>query len=204
MKIASHHKAAQDLLQNALIPFTAIQRDMLMPPDFEQTENDAEHSWSLAVLACSLAPYIDKTLDIGLVAQFSLVHDLVELYAGDISVWAHSSELSQKDNKEIDAFEVIKTRFGHFTWLIETIEAYERLDTNEARYVKAMDKYIALCIRTMDEGRFYKQHKITKEKFEKKLKTHRKKAHVHSGAAEYYEAIRTEIDAHPEFFHIDT
>lgn len=197
------HDQIKELLQQVILPFYEVERDMLVPtrPKGERrSENDAEHSWSVSVLACSLAPHIDPSLDVGLVSQFAIVHDLVEVYADDTSVWAEEGALASKAAKEVAALTRFKQKFSHFPWLVGTLEAYERQDTNEARYVRAIDKYIALCIRFMDGGEFYHRKGITKRQFEASLITHREKAHGHKAVAEYYELIRSEYDQHPEYF----
>lgn len=197
------HEQAKELIKELILPFYGIERDMRVPSsdsDIWRKENDAEHSWSVGVLACSLAPQIDSNLDIGLVSQFALVHDLVEVYAGDTSVFADKDSLATKQENERRALEQIVERFGRFPWLIGTVDAYERQDSPEALYIRAIDKYIALCIRFMDEGAYYRERGITKETFDERHDLHRKKAHGHPGAAEYYEMIREEFDQHPEYF----
>ncbi len=196
------HEEAQELIGGVILPFYGVKRDMLIPNEDFRVENDAEHSWSLGILACSLALRIDPNLDVGLVSQFASVHDLAEVVAGDTSVWASEADLGDKHRKEEKAIVVLKERFGGaFPWLIDTLEDYERQDTPEARYVRAMDKYIALCIRFRDGGRFYQEQRITKEIFDTRLATHREKAHSHLGVAEYYEMIRADYDNHPEHFY---
>jgi 5'-deoxynucleotidase YfbR-like HD superfamily hydrolase len=200
------HDEVKGLISEVILPFYEIERDMLLPtvPEGQRrNENDAEHSWSVAMLACTLAPHIDPGLDIGKVSQFAIVHDLVELFADDTSVWAEDSALAAKDQKEANALAQLKERFSNFPWLIETVEAYEKQDSNEALYVRAIDKYIAVAIRFMDGGEFYRNRGITKEIFDRNLPTHREKAHGHPGVAEYYEQVRAEYDAHPEHFHQD-
>jgi 5'-deoxynucleotidase YfbR-like HD superfamily hydrolase len=197
------HDEVKQLISDIILPFYAIQRDMLVAAAAagqSRNENDAEHSWSVALLACSLAPHIDATLDIGLVSQFALVHDLVEVYADDTSVWADNDALDTKDNKEAQALARIQRDFSHFPWLIKTIKVYEKQDCNEALYVRSMDKYIAVCLRFMDGGEFFKKQGITKEIFDAKMAIHRQKAHGHAGAAAYYEESRKEYELHPEHF----
>lgn len=196
------HDDAQILLDQLILPFYAIKRDMLIPTKNFTTENDAEHSWSVAVLACSLVEHIDPNLDTGLVCQYAIIHDLVELYAGDTSVWSDEEALKNKSTREKSSLKMIKKRFSYFTWLISTIEAYELQESNEARYVKAIDKYIALCVRFRDDGLFYKKMKISKPHFDKKLRANRLKAHSHRGVARYYELIREQYDLHPDHFYI--
>lgn len=164
------HDEIKKFIAEIILPFYVVERDMLIPTQPEgnrRNENDAEHSWSVAVLACSLAPHIDPKLDVGLVSQFAIVHDLVEVYAADTSVWADDEALNSKEQNETEALTKIKSRFANFPWLIDTLEKYERQDTNEALYVRAIDKYIALVIRFMDGGEFYRTQGITKEIFEK-------------------------------------
>lgn len=199
-----NHRDAKDLIHNLLLPFYLVERDMLVPiqsPGRRRNENDAEHSWSVAVLACSLAQHIDSNLDVGLVAQFALVHDLVELYAGDTSVWASDILLKSKESSEAVALKRLKGDFKNFPWLISTVEKYEKQDSNEALFVRAIDKYIALCVRFMDDGEYFIRSKITKKIFDKNMTVHREKAHGHKGAAKYYEKIREEYEAHPEHFY---
>lgn len=193
-----------DFIKDGLQPFYDIERDMYVvtkPRNQWRFENDAEHSWSLGMLACALAPEVDPDLDIGLVAQFALVHDFTELYAGDTSVWASKEDLAYKEERETAALHKIEQKFRHFPWLTERLAQYERQDTPEARYVRSIDKLIALCSRYLDGGAFYQDNKMTYEQFTAALETHRKKAHGHTGAAQLYEAIRTLYDESPEQFH---
>lgn len=191
----------EKLLNELVFPFYELERDMLVPVKKRRNENDAEHSWSLAFIACSLAHELDKTLDIGKVCQFAMVHDLVEIFAGDTSVWADEKLHANKAERELEAIETIKRKYTEFPWIASIVQEYERKDSNEARYVYAMDKYIGLAIRHMDKGQFYREHKITKAQFDKMLKVHRTKAQAHAGVAKIYEQIRAAIDAHPEYFY---
>jgi putative hydrolase of HD superfamily len=194
------HDAAQSLLADLILPFYAIERDMTVLGDPNRKENDAEHSWSLAILACSLAPHIDPKLDVSRVAEFAIVHDLTEVFAGDTSVWDSKDLLDSKATREAEALKIIQEKFVHFPWLVETLEAYERKDTDEAKFVWAIDKYIALSIRFRENGSFFKAQGITQEQFESTLVEHRKKAHAHPGAAVYYEKMRKAFAEHPEYF----
>jgi putative hydrolase of HD superfamily len=113
-------------------------------PDGVTLESDTDHTVMLGLAACAFASRFAPALDLGKVAQFALVHDLVEVYAGD-TVTSHVSfsdaDRTDKEERERAALGRIRTEFdGEFSWLGETIEAYERLDTPEARFVKVMDK----------------------------------------------------------------
>jgi len=174
---------------------------MPLPIGERRWENDAEHSWSVAMLACSLAHEIDPTLDVGKICQFAVAHDVVEVYANDTSAFASEAELATKDQREEQAMLTIAEEFAHFPWIIRTIEAYERKDTDEARFVYALDKYIAVTYDYIDEGKLFRERKVTLEDYNKSLETHRAKAQSYPAVGKYYNEVRDLLDAHPGFFH---
>lgn len=194
-------KDIEKLFFELIMPFHQIERDLPMPIQNHRNDNDAEHSWSLALLAGCLAPQVDPSLDVGQVCMFAIVHDVVEIYAGDTSVWAPKAQLSQKSASEAAAIKKIQENFLQFPWLASTIETYEHKDTPEARFVWALDKFLNLLALYEDKGYYFLRGKITKERFEKHLATHRQKAHAHAGVAEYYEQLRSLCDQHPEYFY---
>lgn len=195
------HNDIENLLRSLVLPFYHVTRDMPLPLGERRWENDAEHSWSLAFLACSLAPQIDPTLDTGKICQFATVHDIVEIYANDTSVFASETELASKAEREEKALEKIATDFSHFPWIVQTVEAYERKDTDEAKFVYALDKYIAVAYDYIDEGKLFKERKVTLKEYNASLAPHRTKAHTHHEVGYYYDEVRSLLDSHPEYFH---
>lgn len=195
------HDHIEKLIRTLVLPFYHVKRDMPLPIGERRWENDAEHSWSLALVACALAPEVDPSLDIGKICQFAVAHDLVEVYADDTSTFASEEQLATKAGREEQALKQIAKEFAHFPWIVQTIEEYERKDTNEARFVYALDKYIAVAYDYIDEGKLFRERKVTLAEYNKSLGTHRAKARSHPIIAEYYEAVRSLLDTHPEFFH---
>lgn len=130
------------LAKEIIIPLARIERTMVMPFDHSRHENVAEHSYMLAVAACALAEHFDDTLDTGKIAQFALVHDQVEIYAGDTTVWATATELHDKKAKEAAAAKKIAAQTQAFPWVGKTIAGYERQDCPESRLVYALDKIL--------------------------------------------------------------
>lgn len=138
--------------------------------DAQTPESDTDHTVMLSMLACELAQKINRQatvdlkltrrygscvcgdcliangfrfLDLGLIAQFSQVHDFVEVWAGDTNTMGIGAEgAAAKDKREAEALERLRARFGAESWVISTIERYERLDTPEARFVKTLDKVL--------------------------------------------------------------
>ena len=109
-------------------------------------ESDTDHTFMLSLISCSLVDsfYKDK-LDIGLVSQFALLHDLVEAYAGDTNSFINISKETkdEKIKKEKESLERIKKEFDlEFDWVSKTIEDYESQNSKEARFVKFVDKFM--------------------------------------------------------------
>ena len=92
-----------NLISGVVLPLEALERTMVMPFNKERCENVAEHSFMLATLSCALAKQLDESLDLGIVAQFALAHDIVEVYTGDTTVWASSEELEAKYTQELSS-----------------------------------------------------------------------------------------------------
>jgi len=135
------------LLQELLVPLASVARTIKVPFDLRRWENDAEHSYFLATLGCALGSQIDSSLDLGKISQYALVHDLVEVYAGDTTVWAPQAHLDSKPQREEAALRRIEQRFGAvFPWVSKTITTYERLDQPESCFVYALDKLLPYAI----------------------------------------------------------
>lgn len=197
------HTDLENLIRKIILPFYHVKRDMPLPLGERRQENDAEHSWSVAFLGCALAPQIDPKLDLGKIAQYATAHDIVEVYASDTSTFASEEELASKAEREEAALKRIEKEFAHFPWIVQTIEEYERRDTDEAKFVYALDKYIAVTYDYIDEGKLFQQRKVTLDEYNASLETHRKKAQSHPEVGKYYEEVRSLLDAHPEFFHVE-
>ena len=100
-------------------------------PDSDRHESDTDHTVMVSLLACALAARLAPHLDIGRIAQFALVHDLVEAYAGDTHTLGISqAELKAKQVRESAALRRLEGEFGEdFPWIIHTIHEYESLDS---------------------------------------------------------------------------
>lgn len=190
-----------DLLSGIVLPFHHIERHHRLPQTKPRRwENDVEHSWSVAVLACALAPHIDRKLNVGKICQFAVVHDLVEIYAGDTKVFDSGSSASDKAARERDALKQIQQRFPAFNWITDTITEYEKRSSNEALFVYAIDKYIAVAYDLLDKGECLRELGVTQAIYDEYRAKHRLKAHLHPGVGRYYDEILDLMDAHPEYF----
>lgn len=129
-------------------------------------ESDTDHTVMVSVCACALANKLYKEiLDIGLVAQFAIVHDLVETYALDTdSFGLGDKEKKEKEDREHRAFLRIQTEFKNvYPWLPQTIQLYERLDTKEARFVKTVDKCMTKITHILNKGIYFKERGLSRD-----------------------------------------
>ncbi len=134
-------------------------------------ESDTDHTVMLGILACAIASKLYKNLDLGLIAQFALIHDLVEVHAGDTPTLVGISEefFQDKEAREAEALLKIKEEFGtEFPWIHQTIEKYESLDTKEAKYIKTLDKVLPKITVVLNNAKFINDNNyVTKEEAKK-------------------------------------
>ena len=132
-------------------------------------ESDTDHTFTLSLVSCSIADtfYKDK-LDIGLISQFAIVHDLVEVYAKDTDTFINNSEEAQKEKHEREnkALKRIGEEFNkEYSWVYRIIEEYEKQNTKEARFVKLVDKFLPEITNLFNNFAYIKSVKADREKF---------------------------------------
>lgn len=115
-------------------------------------ENDAEHSNMLAIMAVELASTLrPDSLDLGLVAQFAAVHDMVEIEVGDTPTFHVDADfLAQKADREHKALQKVLLALPPYT--ARLLQRYEAQDTPEALWVRASDKIMPLIVDIEGEG----------------------------------------------------
>lgn len=127
-------------------------------------ESDATHTVMLAILACSLtAKHPELSLNVGLIAQLALVHDLVEARCGDTNSFAMTDEArAEKERRETEALASIIAGFSAtHPWLVETLLMYEREGCPEARFVRYLDKVTPKLTYTLNRGAYFRRAGIT-------------------------------------------
>lgn len=125
-------------------------------------ENDLEHSYHLAISAVELAADYYPELDAGLVAQFSLVHDLPESYSGDVWTFQITEEdRIKKEAAEKQATQQLLRELPPHT--AQLLKRYEQQVEPEARFVRFVDKLTPAIINIMagDAITFVEDHGIT-------------------------------------------
>lgn len=148
--------------------------------DGKRRETDTDHTVMLGLIACSIAEKAYPNLDVGKVAQYALVHDLVEAYAGDTPTFNISEEEHEsKAKREAEALARIEKEFTRFPWLVSTLHAYETLGDPEARFVKTLDKCMPKITHILNKGTYFKEHGKKREELEEYFK--KQHANLESG-----------------------
>jgi 5'-deoxynucleotidase YfbR-like HD superfamily hydrolase len=196
-------KDIERLVHEIVMPFYLIERDMdVQITDVKhRKESDAEHAWSIALVACSIAPLIDEKLDVGKIAQLAVVHDLVEVYSGDVSIWGSKESLAQKEKREKEALKKLELKYGHFPWLIKNIKEYENKSSKEAQFVYAVDKLVPFFFRVLVKPTPFERKKLTIDSFKLGIEIPRKKANTHPVIGQYFEEMLDLFLNHPEYFY---
>jgi putative hydrolase of HD superfamily len=134
--------------------------------DGSRRENTAEHSWHLGIAAMIMAPLATEPVDVGRAVCMALVHDIVEIDAGDTFAYDQSAVADQKRQREEAAadrlFGLLPAALGaHFH---ELWEEYERGDTAEARFVMGVDRMAPMLLNLAEGGSAWREHGITRSR----------------------------------------
>ncbi len=133
--------------------------------DASRQENDAEHSWHLAMMALLLAEYAPQPLDLQRATAMALVHDIIEIDAGD-SFCYDAEAMRTKAAREARAATRLYAMLpdDQACALRALWDEFEAGLTNEARYVGALDRLQPLLLNYASAGGSWKRHGITLER----------------------------------------
>ncbi len=136
----------------------------------DRCENDAEHSWHLALMAIVLAEHSNEPIDILKVVKMVLIHDIVEIDAGDVFMYDTVKNHSNTDEERIAANRIFgllpEKQAQEFISIWEEFEAGE---TSEAKFAKSMDRLEPLLQNTSNNGGTWKEFGVKYDKvYEKK------------------------------------
>ena len=119
----------------------------------DRHENDAEHSWHLAMMTIVLAEHSDKPIDVLKVLKMVLIHDIVEIDAGDTFIYDTSKNHTNTEQELIAAkriFGLLPTEQAEE--FISIWEEFEAGITDEAKFAKSMDRFEPLLQNTSNNG----------------------------------------------------
>lgn len=138
--------------------------------DASRLENDAEHSWHLALMAFMLAEYADDSVNVLKTVKMVLLHDVVEIDAGDTYCYDEKANRTKEERERKAAdriFGLLPAERGaecRGLW-----EEFEQGDTAEARFANALDRLQPLLLNDASGGRSWKEHGIKKSQVLKRV-----------------------------------
>jgi len=157
--------------------------------DGSRRENDAEHSWHLSVMAALLVEYGPAGVDLSRVIKMLLIHDVVEIDAGDTYCYDATAALTQKA-REIAAADRIfallpADQAGEFRGIWEE---FEERATPEARFAAALDRLQPVLLNYHTQGRSWREHNISRSQVIER------NSHIGAGAPRLWEYVVRIID----------
>ena len=130
----------------------------------ERRENSAEHSWHVAVMAMLLGEYVRDPVDVCRVLKMLLIHDLVEIDAGDTFCYDAAGIADQTERERRAAHRIFgllpEDQGGELGRLWEEFEAR---DTPDARFAAALDRLMPLLHNYHTGGKSWREHGITRD-----------------------------------------
>ena len=127
-------------------------------------ENDAEHAWHMAIMAYLLREYANEAVDITRVMLMCLIHDIVEIEAGDTYSYDTDAQKSQKareDAAKENLYSLLPE--DQKQELIALFDEFEAFQTPEAKFAHAMDNLQPLLLNNSNGGGDWKEHQVTAE-----------------------------------------
>ena len=132
--------------------------------DHGRNENDAEHAWHMAIMAFLLREYSNEAVDIGKVMIMCLIHDIVEIDAGDTyayDVEGIKTQKAREDAAKERIFSLLpKDQKQEFLSIIEEFEEYQ---TPESKFAHVMDNLQPLMLNDHNEGTDWKLHNVCRQ-----------------------------------------
>ena len=145
-----------------------LRRTMLI--DGSRRENDAEHSWHIAVMALIFAEYTVEPVDIARAVKMCVVHDLIEIYAGDTFAYdvAGNQDKAEREAASADKlFAQLPQEQGKEIRLLW--EEFDAMQTPDAKYAACMDRLQPFLHNTLTEGHTWVESGTYRSSVEKRM-----------------------------------
>jgi putative hydrolase of HD superfamily len=165
-----------------------IFRETVLIKDLRQ-ENDAEHSWHIAMMVILLSDYSDAEIDVLRTVKMALIHDIVEIDAGDTFCY----DAHDREEKRVKEREAAKRLFGMMPdeqakEYILLWEEFEEMETPEARFAATVDRLQPLLLNFNTRGHAWLKHGVTRSQVIERNK------HIAKGSATLWEFAKWLID----------
>lgn len=132
-------------------------------------ENDAEHAWHMAIMIYLLKEYANEEIDLARAMMMALIHDIVEIDAGDTYAYDEKGLKTQKEREEKAADRIFGLLPGEQKEELRNLfEEFEAFSTPEARFARAMDNFQPLLLNHSNDGGDWKMHDVGRSKVERR------------------------------------
>ena len=127
-----------------------------------RNENDAEHAWHMAIMAYILKEYSNEPIDIARVMLMCLIHDIVEIDAGDTYAYDAENLKTQKAREDAAKDRIFSLLpKGQKEELIQLFDEFEAFQTAESKFAHAMDNLQPLMLNNSNGGGDWKEHDVS-------------------------------------------
>lgn len=157
--------------------------------DGSRKETDAEHAWHLAMMCVILSEYANEPVDVPRTVMMLLVHDLVEIDAGDTYAYDAAGNATKRQREEKAAeriYGLLPKEQG--SMLRELWEEFEAMETPEAKFANALDKIQPVLLTDQAQGKSWREHQI------KESQIMQRNARTHEGSEVLWDYIRDVIE----------
>lgn len=130
--------------------------------DGKRKENDAEHAWHMAIMVLLLQEYANEPINVLKTISMLLIHDIVEIDAGDTYAYDEEAKKTQKDREEKAArriFGLLPEEKGHY--LMELWKEFEARETPEAKFARTMDNLQPMMLNAATDGKAWEEHEVS-------------------------------------------
>ena len=130
-----------------------------------RAENDAEHSWAFCLTALVLAEHANEPIDVMRVMKMAIIHDLVEIDAGDTFAYDAAAMVNQHDREAVAADRIFgllpPDQTSEFLMLWDE---FEEKKTPEAKFASACDRFHPMLLNCLTEGYAWQKHGVTQDR----------------------------------------
>lgn len=129
--------------------------------DGERKENDAEHAWHMAIMTILLSEYANEEIDVLKTVTMLLIHDIVEIDAGDTYAYDEEAKKTQKEREQKAAERI----FGMLPEdqrkkMKDLWEEFEACESKEARFARTMDNLQPIMLNDATDGKAWEEHNV--------------------------------------------
>ena len=137
--------------------------------DYRRQENDAEHAWHMAIMIYLLKEYANEEFDVAKAMMMALIHDIVEIDAGDTYAYDAAGNESKRQREETAADRIFNILPREQAEKMRALwEEFEECNTSEARFARALDNVQPVMLNDATDGKAWREHQVELNQVQKR------------------------------------